>query len=164
MFRPLLLLVFLILASPLPAQQAALKIESNDKFVAAGIALKTGYIFHVISSKGSLKPDEFSKAMLTVSKDAESFSKSKIGNRLRKSTERMRKAVTLLMTEELPSDNREFLALLKKNEINPRSPDPTKLALLATAQLREYISEVQLTDDIFRFPEQFHNLSNETSD
>ena len=128
--------------------------DSVDNIVAAGIALKFEYVVSRVNEQPDgiefTRPDLFRKIMRTLNNDAESFSDTKSGNRMREATHRLSKLVAMVMTEKIPSKNKQFNELLKVHNANLETPDPEKLCEIVTHELKTYVTACELPTSVFK--------------
>jgi len=117
-----------------------------DDTVAAGIVFKIGYLLGMEGPWSGVEtntPEHFKEAMSLISKDLTNFSDTERGILLKKEGAQLisflTKGVTLGVTAQgdaKPNDESE--AFYRKLDLDPKNPNPTKLARILTARLAAY--------------------------
>lgn len=155
-FSILFVTLLALLPTSVNAQQSSDKIsefDPVDQVVAAGIALKTEFIFsRIAAGKEEKSTTYFKNSIETVLNDSKAFSNSESGEQMRKSTEELVRRLLMLLTGD-PTKNQELIRFLSNNGIDPNNatPDPKKIAMLITNELKSYVVECQLPADLIDF-------------
>ena len=156
MMRFLFAVLLLLTTTPsLVIAQENRAAKTLDQVVAAGIALKLEYIL-VRVNESTVDVDFFPQVLGTLNHDAKSFSKTKSGNRQREAARQLILFVKFVYTEEIPSENEEFIALLKQHNLDPNAPDAQKVSMAVNHAIVAFAKTCKLDPSILRSGNENH--------